>query len=47
VFIITYLSRIKGQFEGASPSVFHYLGLVAVSVSFLIYPFVILRKSQK
>jgi hypothetical protein len=46
VFIITYLSRIKGQFEGASPSVFHYFGLVAVLVSFLLYPFVILQKNQ-
>ncbi len=46
VFIITYLSRIKGQFEGASPSVFHYFGLIAVLASFLLYPFVILRRNQ-
>ena len=46
VFIITYLSRIKGQFEGASPSIFHHFGLIAVSVSFILCPLVLYKKGR-
>jgi hypothetical protein len=38
VFIITYLSRIKGLFPGATPSIFHYIGLGAILLCFVAYP---------
>ncbi len=47
---ITYLSRIKGQFEGASPEAFHYFGLAATIlalIGFGIYIFINKGKSKK
>ncbi len=32
---VTFLSRIRGEFEGAPESVFHYFGIVTLAVFFL------------
>lgn len=34
VMAMTFLARIRGDFEGADPSIFHYIGLVTVGVLF-------------
>ena len=44
---ITYLSRVKGQFEGASPEAFHYFGLVATIIAMLGFGFFILINKGK
>ena len=32
---ITYLERIRGNFEGAEPDLFHYIGISSVIISFI------------
>ena len=33
VMCITYLERVRGNFEGAEPELFHYIGLASVIIS--------------
>ena len=47
VFIITYISRIKGQFIGAEPSIFHYIGLIAIAIFFIANPIIIFTKGKE
>ena len=45
VIAITYVARIKGDFEGASPETFHYFGLVTIVTAMLgLTLFLILKK---
>lgn len=37
VMVITYLERIRGNFEGAEPELFHYIGLVSIIISLLAF----------
>ena len=32
---ITYLERIRGNFEGAEPDLFHYIGISSVIISLI------------
>ena len=41
---MTFLSRIKGDFEGADPSWFHYFGLLVLALMFLIGIIKLLKK---
>lgn len=34
---ITYLERIRGNFEGAEPELFHYIGLVSIIISLVAF----------
>ena len=36
VMALTYVARIKGDFEGAVPSVYHYIGLMLVLLCFIM-----------
>ncbi|MCU0325346.1 MAG: hypothetical protein MUF45_08860 [Spirosomaceae bacterium] len=44
VMVITYVSRINGSFEGASPEPFHYLGLVSTLLAFVGFGYIIFRR---
>lgn len=43
---VTFLARIRGEFEGASESPFHYFGIVTLAVMF-IYSIVVFLKKDK
>ena len=36
---ITYLDRVRGNFEGAEPVLFHYIGLASVIISLVAFGF--------
>ena len=36
---ITYLERVRGNFEGAEPELFHYIGLASVIISLVAFGF--------
>ncbi len=44
IILATYLARIKGDFEGAQPSVIHYVGLTSILIAFMVYSYLIFRK---
>lgn len=46
VMAITYVSRINGSFEGASPEPFHYFGLASTLIAFVGFGFMIFRKKS-
>ncbi|MEK9603372.1 MAG: hypothetical protein VW127_03000 [Flavobacteriaceae bacterium] len=37
VMMMTYISRVRGQFEGASPEIFHYVALIVLLTAFLFF----------
>ena len=43
VFAATYLSRIQGNFEGATPEAFHFIGLGSIVASFILFTILIMR----
>lgn len=47
VMAITYISRINGSFEGASPDALHYFGLVSVIIAFVVFSIMIFRKNYR
>ena len=47
VMILTYVARIKGDFEGAEPFWFHYLSLGILIFCCIIFGWRILKKSRK
>lgn len=47
VMTLTYLARIKGNFEGALPSMFHYIGLLLVILCFVICSTWMFYKNKK
>ncbi|MFK7924808.1 MAG: hypothetical protein AB8H47_22810 [Bacteroidia bacterium] len=47
VMILTYLARIKGDFEGAEPFWFHYLALGVLLVGGLFFGGLIYRSSRR
>lgn len=47
VFLITYIARIRGNFEGASPSWLHYLGFIAIAIALVLMPIIKQRQIGK
>ncbi len=47
VMIITYVARIKGDFEGAEPFCFHYLAMGILIIGCLAFGAMIYRSSRK
>ena len=47
VFAATYLSRIQGDFEGANPETFHFIGLGSIVASFILFTILIMRFQEK
>ena len=50
VMLMTYVARIKGEFIGAEPELFHYVALIILLVAFLFFGYLIfshLRKTKK
>ena len=50
VMLMTYVARIKGEFIGAEPELFHYVALIILIVAFLFFGYLIfshLRKTKK
>ncbi|MBT7739208.1 hypothetical protein OAP92_03865 [Flavobacteriaceae bacterium] len=47
VFAATYLSRIQGNFEGANPETFHFIGLGSIVASFILFTILIMRFQEK
>ena len=43
VFAATYLSRIQGNFEGANPETFHFIGLGLIVASFILFTILIMK----
>ena len=43
---LTYVARIKGDFEGAEPFWFHYVALSVIAVSLMVFT-VLIRKKKK
>lgn len=46
VMAMTFLARIRGDFEGADPSIFHYIGLITIGILF-VYAFWHLKRKPK
>lgn len=46
VMIITYIARIKGDFEGASPEAFHYGAIITLFVALTSFTVFLLRKRK-
>lgn len=50
VMLMTYVARIKGEFIGAEPELFHYVALILLLIAFLFFGYLIfshLRKTKK
>ncbi|MEL6672057.1 MAG: hypothetical protein AAFR61_07685 [Bacteroidota bacterium] len=47
VMIITYVARVKGDFEGADPSFAHYVGMALMVSGVLVFSWWLYRKSAK
>lgn len=45
VMVLTYVARIKGDFEGAEPFWFHYLALSTVIICVVVFSIMIRRKN--
>ena len=46
VMAVTILGRVRGNFEGAEPEFFHYLGLASVILGFIYFTSVIIRSKN-
>ena len=46
VFAMTYVARIKGDFVGAEPEFFHFLGLGSLIFTFIFFGFHIFNKNK-
>lgn len=46
VMALTYVARLKNGFEGASPTAFHYFGLISVIIAFVVFGFMLFRKTR-
>lgn len=46
VIAVTYLARIKGDFEGAQPSTIHYIGLGSIIFAFIGFSIMIFAKKR-
>tara|TARA_B100001175_G_scaffold43369_1_gene32593 strand:+ start:197 stop:769 length:573 start_codon:yes stop_codon:yes gene_type:complete len=46
VMAVTILGRVRGDFEGAEPEFFHYLGLASVILGFIYFTSVIIRSKK-
>lgn len=46
VMAITIVARIRGDFEGAQPSLFHYFGLGAIITAFIGHGRMVLRRNR-
>ena len=44
--VVTILGRVRGNFEGAEPEFFHYLGLASVILGFIYFTAVIIRSRK-
>lgn len=50
VMLMTYIARIRGEFIGAEPELFHYVALILLLIAFLFFGYLIfshLRKTKK
>lgn len=47
VMILTYLARIKGDFEGVTPGPIHYFGLGSVLLAFVVYGYLMFGRGRK
>ena len=43
---VTILGRVRGNFEGAEPEFFHYVGLASVILGFVYFTSVIIRSKN-
>jgi hypothetical protein len=46
VMVVTILGRVRGNFEGAEPEFFHYVGLASVILGFVYFTSVIIRSKN-
>ena len=46
VMAVTILGRVRGNFEGAEPEFFHYVGLASVILGFIYFTSVIIRSKN-
>jgi hypothetical protein len=46
VMAVTFLARIRGEFEGAPQSPFHYFGIVLIVCFFLYCPLVFFKSKR-
>lgn len=47
VMAMTYLARLKGDFEGANPELFHKVGLASVILSMIYFIFLMIRPKKQ
>ena len=47
IMIMTYLARIKGEFKGAEPEIFHYLAMTFLIITLIIFSYKIYSKKNK
>ena len=47
IMIMTYLARIKGEFKGAEPEIFHYLAITFLIITLIIFSYKIYSKKNK
>ena len=46
IMAVTILARVRGNFKGAEPEFFHYLGLVSLILGFIYFTAVIIRSRK-
>ena len=44
--VITYIARIKGEFKGAEPEIFHYLAITFLIITLIVFSYKIYSKSN-
>ena len=44
IMAMTYLSRVKGEFTGAEPELFHFIALIGLIFIFIFFGLLILKK---
>tara|TARA_Y100000287_G_scaffold66114_1_gene52180 strand:- start:503 stop:1060 length:558 start_codon:yes stop_codon:yes gene_type:complete len=44
IMVMTYISRIKGQFKGAEPEMFHYLAITFLIITLIVFSYKIYSK---
>ncbi len=47
VMLLTYVARLKGDFEGANPEIFHKVAFVVLILTFLIFGFSFYKHKEK
>ncbi len=46
IMVITYIARIKGEFKGAEPEIFHYLAITFLIITLIVFSYKIYSKSN-